>query len=74
MKMPGKLPPLNLLRAFEAVARLGGVSAAADELYVTHSAVSQQRKGWQSRRIDQIGNVLAVFLRFLGHSMLLEHC
>ena len=44
MKMPGKLPPLNLLRAFEAVARLGSVSAAANELYVTHSAVSQQIK------------------------------
>jgi len=31
----------------------------------------QQRKGWQSRRIDQVGDVLAVFLRLHGHSMLL---
>ncbi|MFT3847396.1 MAG: LysR substrate-binding domain-containing protein [Propionivibrio sp.] len=44
MKMPGKLPPLAPLRAFEAVARLGSVSAAADEMFVTHSAVSQQIK------------------------------
>jgi LysR family glycine cleavage system transcriptional activator len=42
MKPPGKLPPLPALRAFEATARLGGVSAAANELHVTHSAVSQQ--------------------------------
>ena len=44
MKSPGKLPPLQALRAFEAVARLGSVTAAADELFVTHSAVSQQVK------------------------------
>jgi LysR family glycine cleavage system transcriptional activator len=34
--------PLNALRAFEAAARLGRVSAAADELGVTHGAVSRQ--------------------------------
>jgi DNA-binding transcriptional LysR family regulator len=33
---------LNALRAFEAAARLGRVSAAADELGVTHGAVSRQ--------------------------------
>ena len=44
MKSPGKLPPLPALRAFEAVARLGSVTAAAGELHVTHSAVSQQIK------------------------------
>lgn len=44
MKTPGKLPPLAHLRAFEAVARRGSVSAAAEELFVTHSAVSQQIK------------------------------
>jgi LysR family glycine cleavage system transcriptional activator len=38
------LPPLNAMRAFEAVARLGGVAAAADELGVTSGAVSQQIK------------------------------
>jgi len=37
-----KLPPMNSLKAFEAVARLGSVSAAAAELCVSHGAVSQQ--------------------------------
>lgn len=36
------LPPLNSLRAFEATARLGNVAAAANELGVSASAVSQQ--------------------------------
>ncbi|WGS50401.1 LysR substrate-binding domain-containing protein [Paraburkholderia sp. D15] len=38
------IPPLTALRCFEAVARLGGVTLAARELHVTHSAVSQQIK------------------------------
>ncbi len=36
------LPPLQALRCFEAVARLGSVTRAAEALHVTHSAVSQQ--------------------------------
>jgi LysR family glycine cleavage system transcriptional activator len=40
----GPGPSLNALRAFEAVARTGGVSLAAAELNVTHSAVSRQVK------------------------------
>ena len=36
------LPPLNALRAFEAVARLGSMKEAAEELAVTPGAVSQQ--------------------------------
>ena len=36
------LPPLNALRAFEAVARLRSVTRAAAELHVTHGAVSRQ--------------------------------
>src|SRR5215469_2492774 len=36
------LPSLNALRAFEATARLGSVSRAADELSVTHGAISRQ--------------------------------
>jgi LysR family glycine cleavage system transcriptional activator len=41
--MPGrKLPPLNALRAFEAAARHQNLSRAAQELSVTHSAVSRQ--------------------------------
>lgn len=38
------LPSLNALRAFEAMARNGGATAAAAELCVTHSAVSRQVK------------------------------
>lgn len=37
-----KLPPLSALRAFEAAARLGSVTKAADELGRTHGAVSRQ--------------------------------
>jgi LysR family transcriptional regulator, glycine cleavage system transcriptional activator len=38
------LPPLTALRSFEAAARLGSFTAAADELLVTHGAVSRQVK------------------------------
>jgi DNA-binding transcriptional LysR family regulator len=40
--MSQDLPPLNALRAFEAAARLNSVSQAANELHVTHRAVSRQ--------------------------------
>lgn len=40
--MLNRLPPLNALRAFETVARLGSMSRAAEELAVTPGAVSQQ--------------------------------
>ena len=39
-----RLPPLNALKAFHAVARHGSISGAADELLVTRQAVSQQIK------------------------------
>ena len=39
---PTDLPPLQALRCFESVARLGSVTRAAEALHVTHSAVSQQ--------------------------------
>ena len=42
--MSSDLPPLNALRAFEATARLGSVSQAAEQLNVTHGAVSRQLK------------------------------
>jgi LysR family transcriptional regulator, glycine cleavage system transcriptional activator len=51
------IPPLTALRCFEAVARLGGVTQAARELHVTHSAVSQQIKVLE----DTMG--VALFLR-----------
>jgi LysR family glycine cleavage system transcriptional activator len=37
-----QLPALNALRAFEAAARHESFSRAADELFVTHGAVSHQ--------------------------------
>ncbi|WCM24105.1 LysR substrate-binding domain-containing protein [Paraburkholderia bryophila] len=37
-----RLPPLNTLRSFEAAGRLGSLGKAAEELCVTHSAVTQQ--------------------------------
>jgi len=40
--LTGRLPPLSTLRAFEAVARLGSVSRAAEALGRTHGAVSKQ--------------------------------
>jgi LysR family transcriptional regulator, glycine cleavage system transcriptional activator len=42
--LPRNLPPLNALRAFEAAARNGSFTRAADELCVTQGAVSQQVK------------------------------
>ncbi len=42
--MGSPLPPLSALRAFVAVARLGTVGAAAEELHVTHSAISHQMR------------------------------
>ncbi|MCW8884977.1 MAG: transcriptional regulator GcvA [Motiliproteus sp.] len=39
-----RLPPLNALRAFEAAARHGSFNKAAEELYVTPSAISHQIK------------------------------
>ena len=45
--MTGRLPPLATLRAFEAVARLGSVSRAAEALGRTHGAVSKQIRGLQ---------------------------
>src|ERR1700722_14293082 len=37
-----KLPPLNALRNFEAVARHGSFAAAAADLHVTHWAIGKQ--------------------------------
>jgi len=39
--MVRKLPPLNALKAFEAAARLTSFSRAANELNVTHAAISR---------------------------------
>src|SRR5216683_4123748 len=43
-----RLPPLNALKAFEAVARSNSVTRAAEELSVTQGAVSQQVKSLEA--------------------------
>ncbi|HQZ11353.1 MAG TPA: LysR substrate-binding domain-containing protein [Devosia sp.] len=40
--MNRKLPPLKSILSFESVVRLGSVTKAAEELFVTHGAVSKQ--------------------------------
>lgn len=44
MALIGRLPPLNSLRALEAIQLTGSVTAAARSLGVSHSAVSHQMK------------------------------
>jgi len=48
------LPPLSLLRAFEATARHGSVTRAAEELCRTHGAISRQLKLLQ----EHVGSTL----------------
>ncbi|MGE5160651.1 MAG: LysR substrate-binding domain-containing protein [Betaproteobacteria bacterium] len=43
-----RLPPLHCLQALEAVARLGSVVAAADELCVTASAISHRLRQFEA--------------------------
>lgn len=47
--LPGKLPSLPALRAFEAAARLGSGARAAAELFVTPGAVSHQIKSLEAQ-------------------------
>ena len=47
-------PSLNALRAFEATARLGSMTSAADELFVTPGAVSRHIRSLE----DQLGVIL----------------
>jgi LysR family transcriptional regulator, glycine cleavage system transcriptional activator len=42
--MPARLPSLSALRVFEAASRHANFSRAADELHITHGAVSHQIK------------------------------
>lgn len=44
-----ELPPLNALRAFEAAGRNLSISRAAEELFVTHGAVSKQLKSLEQQ-------------------------
>jgi LysR family transcriptional regulator, glycine cleavage system transcriptional activator len=54
--MPRRLPPLNTLPSFEAAARHLSFSRAADELHVTHGAVSRAVRHLE----DQLGVQLMV--------------
>jgi len=47
--MPRALPPLNALRAFEAAGRHQSFSGAAEELGVSHSAISRHVRGLEHR-------------------------
>ncbi|MGI9351769.1 MAG: LysR substrate-binding domain-containing protein [Rhizobiaceae bacterium] len=62
--MPRFLPPLNALKAFEAAGRLGSFTKAAEELNVSHSAISRHVRGLEGRlnvhlfRVTNTGVVL----------------
>lgn len=62
--MSKRLPSLNALSAFVAVARHGGVSRAAEALSLTHSAVSHQIRGLQEELgvtlFEKVGRGLAL--------------
>ena len=51
-----EVPSLSALRAFEAMARLGGFTTAARELNVTHAAIAQHVRGLEA----ELGQSLVV--------------
>ena len=61
-----RLPPLRTLRAFEAAARLLSMSKEAEELHVTHGAISRQVKALEA----DLG--LALFHRMTRRVVLTE--
>lgn len=69
-----KMPQLNALRAFEAAARLNGISAAAEELGVTPAAVAQQVKLLEAWTADKLfkRSAQGVDLTPLGSSVLAD--
>ena len=60
--MARRLPPLSALRPFEAAARLESFSRAADELHLTHGAISRQVRALE----DHVG--VQLFARPCGVS------
>ncbi len=46
--MATRLPPMSALRAFEAAARAGSLTRAAETLHVTHGAISHQIKALEA--------------------------
>ena len=68
------MPSLNALRAFEAVARLKSISAAANELFVTPAAISQHVKAleaWAGEKLIK-RNPHGIELSPLGASVLTD--
>ena len=74
-----RLPSLSALRAFEAAARHSSFRMAADELNVTHSAISHQVKaledhlsvplfsrGGRAVHLTEEGRILFPILRMIG--------
>lgn len=54
----GRLPPLSMVRAFEAVGRLGSMRKAADDLSLSHSVVSRHvhnLEAWLGTRLVEAG-------------------
>lgn len=72
--MSRHLPPLNALRAFEAAGRLGSFTRAAQELNVTHSAISRHIRGLEARLNVHLfrGNNTGVILTEQGREYLAE--
>jgi len=60
MNVRRKLPPLNAVKAFEAAARLGGFTAAGEELFVSPGAIS--------RHVANLENFLGITLFKRGHN------
>jgi LysR family transcriptional regulator, glycine cleavage system transcriptional activator len=46
--MPGHMPPMQALRAFEAAARMQSLTKAAESLSLTHGAISHQIKALEA--------------------------
>lgn len=72
--MPRTLPPLNAVRAFDAAGRHGSFSLAADELNVSHAAISRHVRGLERRLGIQLFRNVArgVELTEAGRSFLAE--
>lgn len=72
--MARRLPPLNALKAFEAAARLSSFSRAADELNVTHAAISRHVRALEAEfrtpLFERTGR--GVELTEVGRSLALE--
>lgn len=70
--MSRRLPPLSTLRAFEATARLGSVTRAADELGRTHGAVSRQLRTLQDHAGAALFEKAGTGLRLSGQGKALH--